>query len=106
MRGFSNTSFPGCVIIRDVGESPDAWHSTPDLGKACELQLQNMLKDRPSEAAAAWGKYRTTLWQTDARGQFDQLPSARLLELITATRVTKGIDRWEKHTGINERGRQ
>jgi len=65
-----------------------------------------MLKDRPSEAAAAWGKYRTTLWQTDARGQFDQLPSARLLELITATRVTKGIDRWEKHTGINERGRQ
>ena len=64
MRGFFNTSFPGCIIIRDVRKSPDAWHSTPDLEKACELQLQNMLKDRPSETAAAWGKCRTTLWQT------------------------------------------
>ena len=79
--------------IRDVGESLDAWHWTLDLEKACELQLQNMLKDCPSEAAAAWAKCRTTLWQTDARGRFNQLASAMLLELITAARATKSIDR-------------
>lgn len=84
VRGFFGSGFLGQVTTADVGETPDTWYSTADLERACELQLQNMLKDHPSEVSRAWVKYRTTFWQTDARGQFGQLPSTMLLDSITA----------------------
>jgi hypothetical protein len=82
MRGFFNTSFPGHVLISDVGESPDTWFSTPHLEEACKLQLRKTFKGLPSEAALAWTKYRTTLWQADARGRFGHMSTTKLLEFI------------------------
>jgi len=83
-RGFFNQGTTGRYMIIDVGLSPDTWYSGSDPEKACELQLQKMVKDRPSEVADVWAKYRTTLWQTDARGRFGQMQSARLLEFMAS----------------------
>ncbi|KAH7119585.1 hypothetical protein B0J11DRAFT_582105 [Dendryphion nanum] len=81
-RGFFTANFPGRVMVRDVGETPDAWYSAPDLESACELQLQKLFPDYPSETSAAWETYRVKLWQTNTRSQFAQLSSKRLIEFV------------------------
>jgi hypothetical protein len=81
LRGFyTNPTYN--VEFRDVGESPDLWYSTSMLEDACALQLQKLTANGLTKAAAAWEKYRTTLWQKEARGRFGQMQSATLLEFI------------------------
>lgn len=78
-RGFFSGSLTEGVTVRDSEETTATWYSTPVLELACELQLQKMVGNRPSEAAVAWENYWTTLWQTDARGRFGERQSIRLL---------------------------
>jgi len=82
MRGFP-CLFTQRVSVRDFGETPDEWYSIPDLEMACEFQLRQIFQGCQSDAAVAWAKYRTTLWQTDTRGRFGQTLSTQLLEFIT-----------------------
>ena len=83
LRGF-NFQPRDRVVIHDGGETPDTWRSTHDLEMACELQLQAILQGRSSEVVVAWEKCRTTLWQSDIRGQFGHMSSTRLLEFIAS----------------------
>ena len=82
LRGSSYNHTP--VVLHDVRETPDTWYSAWQLEEACEVQLQQTLASPTSQVSLAVGKYRSTRWKEDVRGQFGQGPNAKLMGFIAS----------------------
>ncbi|KAL1631740.1 hypothetical protein SLS56_004414 [Neofusicoccum ribis] len=76
-RGVFCNGFPGDVSVGDIEEFPDTWLDLTHLERACFAHLQS-LTGNPSGLEETWTHYRTSRWQTEARGNFKHLSTVAL----------------------------
>ena len=71
-------------MLHDFRETPDTWYPVWQLEEACEVQQQQALASLTSQVSLAVGKYRSTRWKDDVRGQSGQGPNAKLMGFIAS----------------------